>query len=105
MATFRSSELQINKETFRMLVSLVDKEKQELSTACPNIAQIAGSPSQIQNAKKTLECPFETHWNLAKPRTSWHRKAENWEVPGSEVEESVASLRRTHWSGGIRRLC
>ena len=61
MATFRSSELQINKGTFRMLVSLVDKEKQELSTACPNIAQIAGSPGQIQNAKKTLERPFETH--------------------------------------------
>ena len=105
MATFRSSELQTNEETFRMIVSLVDKEKQELAIACPNIGQIAGSPGQIQNAKKTLECPFETHWNLAKPRTSWHRKAENWEVAGSEVEESVASLRRTHWSGGIRRLC
>lgn len=44
-----------------MIVSPVDKEKQELSIACPNIAQIAGSPGQIQNAKKTLECPFETH--------------------------------------------
>lgn len=61
MATFRSSELQTNEETFRMLVSLVDKEKQELSIACPNITEIAGSPGQNQNAKKTLECPFETH--------------------------------------------
>lgn len=44
MATFRSSELQTNEEIFRMIVSLVDKEKQELSIACPNIAKIAGSP-------------------------------------------------------------
>lgn len=47
MATFGSGELQIYDETFRMLLSLVDKEKQGLAIACPNIAQITGSPSQF----------------------------------------------------------